>query len=182
MFLENFYGTLFYPADTFEKLKSNPSLLTGLAIVGLVSMLNPVLRADEITPLLSVGLISVSFGGIIKWAFFAFFIEILACIFNRGGKIEILLALSAYALLPWIFIAPIALFKTGGLLAGLLGALAGIAVWIWTTALTVFAVMKAYDISSERVLLLIFVPLLGFIIFFDWIIGFFSTLGSIISV
>lgn len=182
MFLENFYGTLFYPSETFEKLKIDPPIFLGFAVVLAVSMLNPVLQASTITPFLAFGLISAGFAGVIKWAFFALFVEIIASVFNRGGKIEILLALSAFALLPWLFLGPISLLKEGGVLAGLLGVLAGLGVWIWTTVLTLYAIMKAYELSSERLLLLVLIPLFGFIVFFDWIFGFFSTLGGIVAV
>lgn len=179
MFLENFYGTLFYPTQTFEKLRENPTLLTGLAIVSAISIINPLIGASEATPFMALGLVATAFSGIIKWAVFAFFIELVAAIFKKGGKIEILLTLTAYALLPWVFMGPAALFKTGGLPVGLIGIIAGIAIWIWSTVLTFFAVMKAYDLSSERVIMLVFIPLLGFFIFSDWIVGFFFTLFGI---
>ncbi len=182
MFLENFYGTLFSPGETFERLKADPPIVTALVIVALISMLNMFLHADIVTPFMAFGLVSAAFVGIIKWAFFAFFIEITASVFSRGGRLEVLLALSAFALLPWVLLGPVSLFKTGGTLAALLGVLIGFGVWIWTTVLTLFAVMKAYELSSERLLLLIFVPLFGFIIFFDWVVGFFSTMGGIMTV
>lgn len=182
MFLENLYGTLFYPKETFERLKSNPPIVTALVIVVLISMLNSLLHTATLTPFLAFGLISSAFSGLIKWAFFAFFVEITAGVFNRGGKIESLLALSAFALLPWIFLGPVSLFKDGGALTALLGILIGIGVWIWTTILTLYAVAKAYDLSSERVLMFVFIPLFGFIIFFNWIVGFFSTLFGIAAV
>jgi len=182
MFLENFYGTLFYPGETFEKLKSDPPIVTAAVIVALISMLNTFLHADTVTLFMAFGLVSAAFWGIIKWAFFAFFIEITAGVFNRGGKLEIMLVLSAFALLPWLLLGPVSLFKAGGVFAALVGILAGFVVWIWTTVLTLFAVMKAYELSSERLLLLIFVPLFGFIIFLDWVVGFFSTMGGIMAV
>lgn len=179
MFLENFYGTLFYPSETFERLKQNTNLILGLFIVIAISAINPLLKTESLGFWSTLGIIFAMFIGVVKWFSFAVFLEILAGIFKRGGKIEVFLTLSAFALLPWIFMAPVILFKSGGFLTGIIGFFAGVLVWIWSTVLSLFAVVKAYELSSERILLLIFVPLLGCIIFLDWVIGFFSTLGGI---
>jgi len=182
MFLENVYGALFYPSETFERLKQNTNLIISLAIVIAISIISPLLNVANLNAWSFFNIISAAFSGIIKWAFFAFFIEMIASIFKRGGRLEVFLTLSAFALLPWIFMGPIALFKTGGLLTGIIGVLAGLGVWIWTTILTLFAIIKAYDLSSERILLFIFVPVLGGIVFLDWLVGFFSTLARIVMV
>lgn len=182
MFLENVYGTLFSPGETFERLKQNTNLITGLLVVILISAIKPLLNITSISAIMSFGVMSAMFFGIIKWFVFAFFIEMIACAFQKGGRIESFLTLSAFALLPWMFLAPVALFKTGGILTGLLGVFVGIGLWIWATILILFAIVRAYEISSERVLLLIVAPLLGGLIALDWIVGFFTTLGGIIGV
>jgi len=186
-FFEDVYGVLFCPKETFGRLRQNPPIIEALAIVVAVSVLSPLINAS-FTDVQSLNwfvfsLFSVSFTGIIKWVFFAAFVEGLASIFKKGGKdkFKALLALSGFALLPWLFIAPVTLLKTGGILFSLLGVLAGIAIWIWTTILTIFAAMKVYDISSGRILLLLAVPFIGGIVFFNWIIGFFTTLTKLLG-
>ena len=185
-FFEKIYGVLFYPNETFEDLKQNPPIVEALGIVIAISILNPVINSSLLTTK-SLGwfvfnLFGAGFGGIIKWLFFAAFIEALASVFKKGGKYKIFLTLSAFALVPWVFIGPVTLLKTGGIFASLLGILFGLAIWIWTTALTIFAAMKTYEISSGRVLLLVSIPFIAGILFFNWIIGFFSTLVQILKV
>ena len=183
-FLENIYGTLFYPTETFEKLKQSPPILQALGIVVTVSILNPLINSsfldDSNLGWFIYGLFSAGVSGIIKWVFFAVFVEALASIFKKGGNFKKFLTLSAFALIPWVFIGPANLLKTGGILSSLFGILFGLTIWIWATVLTIFAVMKSYEISSGRILIFITVPFIGAIIFFSWIAGFFSTLFQIL--
>lgn len=185
-FLENIYGTLFYPRETFERLKQTPPIIEALFLVVAISLIKPFIEAsffkDQNLTWFIFDLFKAGFGGIIKWLFFAAFIEGVASVFKNGGNYKTFLALSAFALIPWIFMGPVFLFKTGGILAALLGILSGIAIWIWTTILTILAIMKAYNVSSGRILLLLSIPFLGGIIFFNWMIGFFSTLFEILKV
>jgi len=184
-FLDNFYGVIFKPTETFDKLKEKPSLIQGFLIVIFISILSPVLQfslnSDQTLILQGFGLINAAFWGLLSWLFFAAFLEILAGIFKRGGKTKVFLCLSAFALLPWIFTAPIMLLKTGGIFFKAVGILAGLAVWLWSTVLTAFAIMKAYEISPARVIIFILIPSLGGIISICWFFGFFSTLIQIIQ-
>ncbi len=185
-FFETVYGVLFYPGKTFDELKENPPIMQALVIVAVISILNPLINfsfpASQNPGWLIFILFSAGISGIVKWFFFAAFVEALACIFKKGSKFKNFLTLSAFALLPWIFIGPVSLLKTGGIFAGFTAILFGLVIWIWTTVLTVFAAMKSYEISSGRVLLLIAIPFIGGIIFFNWIIGFFETLVQILKV
>ncbi len=184
-FFENIYGTLFYPTKTFEELKQSPPILQALGIVIAISILKPLINSsfpdNSNLGWFIYGLFSAGISGIIKWVFFAAFVEALASIFKKGGNFKKFLTLSAFALIPWIFIGPVALLKTGGIFASLIGILFGLTIWIWATVLTVFAAMKAYEISSGRVLILIAVPFIGVIIFLSWVAGFFSTLFQILT-
>ena len=184
-FFDNFYGVLFKPSETFDKLKENPQLIQGFIIVVFISILSPVLKFSinsEQNPFFQgFELINASFWGLLSWLFFASFLEIIASIFKKGGKTKIFLCLSAFALLPWIFLAPASLFKTGGLLFKALGILIGLASWLWSTLLTAFAVMKTYDISAPRVITFILIPFFGGILGFYWFFGFFITLIQIIQ-
>ncbi len=185
-FLERIYGTLFYPRETFEELKKSPPVIEALAIVIAVSILTPLINtpppSSQAMGWFIFTLINAGISGIIKWLFFAAFVELIAAIFKRSGHFKTFITLSGFALLPWIFIGPITLLKTGGIIAGLTGVLAGLAIWLWATILTIFAAMKTYEISSNRVLLLVIIPFLGGIIFFNWIIGFFETLIQIMKI
>lgn len=184
-FLDDFYGVLFHPSQTFDRLKENPSLIPGFIIVIFISILNPVLNfsinSGQTTIFQGLGLLNSAFWGLLSWLFFASFIEIIASIFKRGGRTKIFLCLSAFALLPWIFLAPANLFKTDDLLFKTLGILIGLASWLWTTILTAFAIMKTYEISPPRVVTFILIPFLGGTLGFYWFFGFFATLIQIIQ-
>ncbi len=185
-FFENVYGTLFYPGETFESLKQNPPIVQAVGIVVVISILN--LFVNSVVPVtqapaaFTISIIGQAFSGLFKWVVFAAFLELIALIFKHGGRIKIFLTLSAFALLPWIFIGPAFLLKTGGTIFSLIGIILGFVVWGWATALTVFAGMKAYDLSPRRGILLFVIPVFGGVIFFNWIIGFFSTLAQILNV
>ena len=183
-FLDNFYGVLFNPKETFERLKNEPSLAQSAVIVFIVSILAPVLDSSinsvpDLLPLL-FKVFNSAFGGFLSWLFFAAFLEIIAGIFRKGGKIKSFLCLSAFALLPWLFIAPVELFKTGGTLIKVIGILLGYLVWLWTTVLTAYAVMKTYEITPARLISFLLVPSFGFILSLCWIVGFFTTLIQIV--
>ena len=184
-FLDNFYGVLFNPRETFDRLKNEPPLAQGFVIVFLVSILIPLMDfsmtsgANLISLLLQI--MSSAFWGFASWLFFAAFLEIIAGVFQKGGRIKIFLCLSAFALLPWFFIAPAGLFKTGGAFVKVIGILLGYAVWLWTVLLTAYAVMKTYEITTARLITLLLVPSFGFILTFAWVVGFFTTLVQIVK-
>jgi len=184
-FFDNFYGVLFNPSETFDKLKENPNLIQGFIIVVFISILSPVLNfsvnSEQNSLTQGFELINASFWGLLSWLFFASFLEVIAGMFKKGGKTKIFLCLSAFALLPWVFLAPASLFKTGGLLFKFLGIIAGLVCWLWSTILTAFAIMKTYDISPQRVITFMLIPFLGGILSFYWFFGFFMTLIQIIK-
>jgi hypothetical protein len=184
-FFDNFYGVLFNPSETFDKLKESPALIQGFMIVVIISILSPVLKfsinSAQNPFFQGFELINASFWGLLSWLFFASFLEVVAGIFKKGGKIKIFLCLSAFALIPWIFIGPASLFKTGGLLFKALGIIIGLASWLWSTILTAFAIMKTYEISAHRVITFVLIPFLGGILSFYWFFGFFTTLIQIIQ-
>ena len=184
-FIDNFYGVLFHPAETFNELKENPRMIQGFIIVVCISILSTVLKfsinSGQNPFLQGFELINASFWGLLSWLFFALFLEIIASIFKKGGKTKIFLCLSAFALIPWLFLAPAGLFKIGGLLFKAVGILIGLACWLWSTILTAFAIMKTYEISPQRVITFILIPFLGGILGFYWFFGFFSTLIQIIQ-
>jgi len=184
-FFDNFYGILFNPSETFDRLKENPSLIQGFVIVAFISILSTLLQfslnSEQNNVFFGFNLFSASFLGLLSWLFFASFLEIIAGMFKKGGKTKIFLCLSAFALLPWIFLAPASLLKTGGILFQTLGILIGLASWLWSTLLTAYAIMKTYEISSQRVITFILIPFLGGFLSFYWFVGFFTTLFQIIQ-
>lgn len=183
---DNIYGALFTPDKTFNELKENPVIEQGFIIVVCISMLATLLNFSLIDGfnsvlMLGINVIFSAFAGVISWVFFASFFELIAGIFKQAGKIRIFLTLSAFSLLPWAFLAPIQLFKTGGKLGGIFGIIFGLAIWLWSTALIVVSVIKSYNLSLGRALVFLIVPFVGGILSFNWFIGFFSTLSDVLK-
>ncbi len=186
-FLDNFYGTLFSPGETFEKLKNEPSLIQGLLIIIFVSALGAIIKFELFDGagnllILAFSIFAAVVGGIISWLFFALFMEILANIFKQPGRIKSFLTLSAFALSPWVFLAPLTLLKSGGIFGAIFGVILGLLVWLWVVILIFTVIAKTYEFSFGRVLSILIIPFFGGIIAFHWFIGFFSTLIQILKV
>ena len=181
-FLENFYGVLFSPDATFNKLKENTPLLQGFFIVIFISLLNPILHFNQDSGFfwLIFNIFGSITSGIISWLFFASFLEILASVFKQSGKMRIFLTLSAFALIPWILRAPVELFKAAGMPGSVLSVLLGLAIWFWAVYLFLMAIIKSYELSLSRALVLTVTIFLAGLLAFNWIAGFFSTLFSLL--
>lgn len=184
-FLDNFYGILFNPDETFDKLKQDQPLLQAFFVVLAVSLLSPIVNysytGTNSIMWLGFGIMSAMFSGVFSWLFVASFIDILASVFKLSGRIKEFLVLSGFALIPWVFIGSIELFKTGGVLGNIVGILLGFTIWIWVLFLEFKAAMKVYNLSPARVVVLIVIPFLGSFLAFSWFIGFISTFMQIIK-
>ncbi len=182
-FFDNIYGTLFQPDETFDELKEKQFIEQAFIIVVAVSALFPLLFSPakgDLSGLFFNTLLAV-LAGVISWVVFASFFEIVANIFNQGGKIRSFLTLSAFSLLPWLLLAPIELFKTAGIFGEFIGILSGLIIWLWTTTLVIIAVIKTYNLDLGRALLFVIIPFIGGVISFNWFIGFFTTLTQVLS-
>lgn len=183
-FLDNFYGVLFSPDKTLNEIKERQPILQAFVIVTVISLLNVLLYSNYAGGLnigwFGVNLFFSAFSGLISWVFFAAFFEFVANVFDRGGKFKTLLVLSAFALLPWIFLGPVELFKSADTTGNMSGVLLGLLVWFWVLVLQVIAVSKTYELKLGKTIVFIIVPLFGWFVFFNWFIGFFATLGQLV--
>jgi len=180
-FIDNFYGTLFTPSKAFDELAEKTVFGQNILIVVLISILKPLLESGLQTTQLGIDLLTLKLsfaviGGLILWILPAFLIGLVAYFFNNEGKVTKFLTLSAFALLPQIFLAPIELLKSGGSFSYLLGVIIGIAVGIWTVYLIFLAVIKTYNTTAEKALAFSAVPLLSTIVLFNWTATFFSSI------
>lgn len=186
-FLDNVYGAIFSPKETFDKLIQNPQVFQGFIIVLVISIIGPLTGFKTCSGLkclflLGFQVFGAAFTGVVSWLFFASFLEIIASVFKHSGKIKEFLTVSAFALIPWLFIAPANLFKTAGILGGILGILLGLGVWLWVTVLVFLAVMKTYNLSFSRAVILLVIPFFAGFLASNWTIGFFVTLFHILQV
>jgi len=185
-FFDNFYGTFFDPDKTFENLKNNPALFQGFLIVLFISSIGPLLSFDYFHGFMSVIVLGLFmffavFGGIFSWILLAVFLDAVARIFKQSGKIRVFLTLSSFSLLPWLLLAPVQLLKTAGTVGQLFGIVLGLLIWVWVGLLFILSVIKAYELSITRALILVALPFFASILSFYWFISFFSTIINILN-
>ncbi len=166
--LDNVYGTLFNPDETFDQLKENPSLLQASLLILLITAVKPILELigskSEMSFLLSIFGVLFSIAGIvICWLFVSYFLDIFVGIFKESKKIRIFLTLSAFSLLPLIFLNPINLLKSAGTAGYIVALILGILIFVWFVKLLNLALIKTYDLTSQKSLLLLSLPFLGLI-------------------
>lgn len=185
-FFENFYETLFCPNKAFDRLKELKPVAQAFLIVIFISALNNLLNYDPKEGVISIfflgfGILGSAISGLLSWLFFAVFIDMIARVFKYPPRLKEFLTLSGFALIPWIFLGPVNLFKTAGFGLEALGVLFNLIIWLWVTVLVFKAVMKTYELTFGRVVILLTIPFLGGFIAFNWFIGFISTLVGALS-
>jgi hypothetical protein len=156
--LEDIYGTLFTPAQTFASLRSRPSIISGVCVLVLVNVLESI-RTDK-RPLQIVPAIVAA---LIGWSIFSLLLQRLATVFQRQINLDILLSLTAFASLPWIFIGP-ALS-----LGGEWGISVALMVILWFTVWQVWAASVAIGVSAWRLALLVPLAIAGGFVAIIWI-------------
>ena len=118
---------------------------------------------------------------IFAWLLAAMFFEFLAKPFDKSGNLKTFLKLSAYALVPAIFAAPVSLLKGLGYVGHFFGVVGELMVYLWVVYLTLKALQISYNLKFSRVLFLISVPLISWIMLFFWLIGFFADMNYIFT-
>ncbi len=122
-------------------------------------------------------------GGIfIVWLLTALFFEYVMKILSKGGKLYTLLKLSAYTLLPYIFIAPFELLKKSSKMGYFWGTKLEILLFLWVIILYAKVLEDTYNLEKASSYMLIFLPVITLIFIFIWIIGSIFNLGYIYSV
>ena len=177
-FFETFYGILFHPVETFRNFDCAKSYKMPLAVVLLMSLFLFIIKNSIF--IFSFGTlfeyIFNAIGLIIMWLFFAFFVDMLAKIFNIESGYNRLLTLTAFGLVPWIFLAPVKLLKGLGQTTSDIASILLVGIWIWTIVLQILAVSETYKIPRENAIILMFIPFTGFILYICWTWDFFAKL------
>lgn len=182
-FLDLFYGTLFQPLKTFRGLASvelpgNKPLFYALLSVLLVSGLAPIVQMAHVGGkpadlVLSIPLSAV--GGFIIWVWIAGMMALSAYTLIGRSRLRMFLVLSGLSMLPALLLGPISLLNIG--VAGLLlCAIPAMLVWLWTSLLFTLAIMSTYDITADRAIILLCLPVLLMFTGLGACIGFIGTL------
>lgn len=171
-FLEDIYGALFTPNQTFASLRSQPSIIGGLCAIAIPNILECV-RTGQSPLQMPLSL----FVALVGWLIFALLLQRLAMVFQRSDSnlvdLKVLLTLTAFGSLPWIFIGP-ALS-----LGGQLGSILALLVMLWFLISQVRAASVAIGISTERLLLLVPLAIAGGVVAIIWAS---NVIGLLVSV
>lgn len=188
-FPELFYGVLFHPVKTFQEIASNTvptqkTLLNALFSIILISAIAPVIQLASVggSPVsLALSIPLSTLFGLIIWAFTALVISMLSYAFTQTTRFKTLLTLSGLASLPWILMGPVILFKVGiGPVGAVLCAIFGLLIWLWTVLLFAYAIIATYQMSTERVMVILAMPFAMSLIFLGWILGFFGNISNLV--
>jgi len=166
--LENIYGALFTPQLTFANLRSQPSVLSGMIVVALVNILESVRTEQSV---------ALTFGAVIwaliGWLFFSSLLKVMAEIFQHPVDLKVLLTLTGFGSIPWIFMAP-ALS-----LGGELGSALGLVVMIWFTVWQIWAASVAIAVTAQQLVKLIPMTLVGALVSVIWIFNSIKLVSSL---
>lgn len=185
-FFQNIYNVLFSPKEFFEDENSNISIRLAVGLVIVMTVINK--SADAIIDntmsnwAYILSLIFGIIGSILFWFLFGLFFEYIAKIFDRGGNLAKLLYLSAFAMVPAIFFAPLNLIKQAGELGYIISVILGGIFYIWIFILYALAVKNAYKITLARSFMLIFLPIISSILAIYQFVGFYHKMLYIFSI
>jgi hypothetical protein len=186
-YLNVFYGVLFHPLDTFKTLAEGKEpdsrlLLYALLSVVVVSAAAPIIRFAAVgskADTLAFAIPISSVMGVLAWVLVGLVIALLSYAFSGKIRYRTFLVLSGLSTLPWLLMAPISLLKAGlGLLGVILCAVFGLSVWLWAVLLFALAIVITYEMTADRVMIVLAAPFAMTLIFFGWVFGF---LGNIVN-
>lgn len=187
-YFKNIQNVLFSPNTAFYEIKNNV-LSSSQAVFTLVWVniilysLKYVFSGSFLNAFFFIfSLIFYIIGILLSWLLLTALFEYIAKIFDKSGKFKILLCLSSYSIIPWIFMTPLQLVKNIGDIGYFFAVILEIFLYFWTIFLYTKSIEAAYDLSFSRSIMLVFLPILGMLFAFSWIIGFFLKMGYIFTV
>ncbi len=175
-FAEIFYNILFHPVIAFREFSYDKPYKLPLLLVFLISIFLLLLNEDSFSFATLLVFFFQSFNLIVYWLFFAFFVDLIAKMFNLAGNYSKLLTLTSLAFIPWIFLAPLKLLKNASFYTSDLAVTLLLGVWIWTISLQVLAISETYNIPRKNAIIILLIPFLGCILYFVWAVDFFIKL------
>jgi len=123
----------------------------------------------------------LALGAVFVWGFQTLLISTMGFVFKGHAKANSLLALFGYAGLPWLFWLPITLLKVQ--LApfgfGLIYPFLALGLWLWSSFLFLKALAVSYELSTERLIVLSLLPLIGLCLLALGMGTFFDVLGKL---
>lgn len=133
--------------------------------------------------LIYIGGIGVYLIGILfVWVMSAIFFDFIAKVFAKGGRVKNLLNLTAYTLLPYIFMPTFEILKNSSKIGYFLGTKLEILLLVWVIILYTKSLANTYNLSKSSSIMLVFIPSIAIGFAFIWLIGTFFNIGYIYTV
>ena len=177
--LSYIYGTLFSPVKTFDDIIESPTskVFESLCVIIIVSFIQSLGVFDSSSFLyLGVYLVSYIIIAVASWVFVACIISLFCWIFSKQQNINMILTLTGFSILPWLFMPVMGLFKTIGMGGLVLSIFLNFVIWVWTVILFILAVSKGANITLDKTIVLIITPFVGVIVVVAWLSGFISNI------
>ena len=186
-YISNIFNVLFSPKEAFETLKAETTMPLAIATIGWTNSIFFFARHRVSSGFWGDAAFLATYvfsmlGILFVWFASGLFFEFTARIFSKSGRLRTLLTLSAYSLLPYIFVAPFELMKKFSPTGYFFGTKLEILLYLWVIILYARALEKTYEIKFSSSLSLIFLPLLAVEFAVIWLIGTLFNLGYIYSV
>ena len=186
-FFQKVYSVMFSPKNFFEIESENNNFSTRLAIgiVSVMAVINKFAHAIADNAIDGFSFIFTLIWGVIcaliMWLVVALFIEYVAKIFDRSSRLQKFLYLSAFASIPSLFFIPISLLKNLGETGYIISVVLSCLLYIWVIFLYAYAIKTTYLTTLARAFMLIFLPIISFILAIYQIVGFYYKMSYIFS-
>ena len=185
-FFENIYSVIFSPKAFFERedLKISTRLATCTIIfIAIITKLTVGIFNGDVRNIFFIfSLIGTIFATLLIWFLTALFFEYIAKIFDKGGKLQKLLFLTAFVPVPYILFAPLNLLKQTGDIGYLFAVNLEFLLYLWIICLYAFSLRATYNLTLSRAFMLIFLPFIASFFAMHWIIGFAQKMWYIFSI
>ena len=184
-YVENLYKILF--ENDFEGVLENTSFKKAVLNVFWTSMFLFYAKYSSGKLLYGDTDVLVAFYNYIMIIFFywlcsGFFFGYIAQIFCKESKIKELLKLTSYAMLPYIFIAPLEIMKNFSDTGYFFATKFEFLLFFWVIFLYASALAKTYGLKKSSAFSLIFFPIITLFFCVMWLIGTIFNLGYIYTV
>lgn len=185
-FFENIYSVIFSPKAFFERENINISIRLAITTIIFVAVINKltlgIFDGSIYNLIFILSLLGSIFSTVIVWFLTALFFEYIAKIFDKGGKLEKILFLTAFAPIPYIFFAPLSLVKQIGEIGYIFSTIIEFLLYFWIIILYVFSLRATYNLTLSRAFMLILLPFFASFFAINWMVCFFSKLWYIFSI
>lgn len=169
---DTFYGVITAPITTFNRLadpESDPEktgVWGALLCVAIGMGLTAFIRFNPKDPSTLLNVAGFLSGGLTDWLVLSYILVLISAVLNRRIKFKTALTVTGWAFLPFVFFAPIGLFKHVKILFILLATLPA----FWLLFLQWQAYKSSLKVSAAKLLaIIIIVPPILFFVYFFWV-------------